>query len=166
MSVGLRPDDRDPEVPRWPAGRERRARAVIEALLAEPGEGGALRPPPADECDRIARAFALWVASGSPNVLSGFRLFLFVLEILPPFVTGRWARMTRLPLAERVAYLEAVEHARFGLLASLLVAVKLPIGALAYEEGEALRLTGFDREGIAVRRLPTRPAGSPPGGGR
>jgi hypothetical protein len=165
MSVGRSLDDRDPAPPRWPAGRRRRVRAVVEALLAERGEGGALVAPPAAECDRLVGEFVVWVAAGSANVLTGFRLFFWLLEALPPFVVGRLAPMTRLPLAERVAYLEALEGARLGLLASLLVAVKLPLYALAYEGGEALTLTGFDRHTIAARRLPVAPAGAPAGGG-
>ncbi|HEU4412070.1 MAG TPA: hypothetical protein VFS43_42910 [Polyangiaceae bacterium] len=165
MSVGLRPDDRDPPAPRWPEGRVRRARAVVEALLADRDARGALVAPPAAECDRLVGEFALWVASGSNNVLTGFRLFFVLLEILPPFVVGRLAPMTRLSLAERVAYFEALEGSRLGLLASLFVAVKLPLCALAYEGGDSLSLTGFDRTGIAVRRLPVAGAGATPAGG-
>lgn len=138
---------------------------MLEALLAERGEGGVTVAPPAAECERLVGAFALWVASGSDNVRTGFRLFLFLLEVLPPFVVGRASRMTRLPLAERVAYLEALETSRFGLLATLLVAVKLPLCALAYEGGEALARTGFDRRGLEARRLPIAAAGAARGGG-
>lgn len=153
VTAGLRPDDRDPVVRPWPARRERRARAVVEALLAERDGAGGVRPPPAAESARVVREFALWAASGTANVRAGFRLFFLALELLPPFIIGRAARMTRLPLAERVAYLEALERSPVGLLASLVVAVKLPLYALAYENGEALAATGFDRAGISARRL-------------
>lgn len=137
----------------------RRASAIVEALLAERDGSGALVAPSAAECERIVGELALWIASGSSNVLTGFRLFFVLLEVLPPFAVGRFARMTRLPLAERVDYLEALERSRVGLIASLFVAVKLPLCALAYEGGDSLSLTGFDRGGIAVRRLPVARAG-------
>jgi hypothetical protein len=60
--------------------------------------------------------------------------------------------MSRLPLERRVAYLEALESSRVGLLAMLLVAFKVPLSIPAFEEGDELASTGFDRPTTASRR--------------
>jgi hypothetical protein len=60
--------------------------------------------------------------------------------------------MSRLPLERRLAYLEALEASRIGWLSMLLVAVKVPLCIPAFEEGEELRSTGFDRESLSARR--------------
>jgi hypothetical protein len=67
--------------------------------------------------------------------------------------------MSRLPLGRRVAYLEALEGSRIGLLSMLLLAFKVPLCIPAFEEGEELLSTGFDRATTATRRrLPALPA--------
>ena len=60
-----------------------------------------------------------------------------------------------LSIDERVRYLEALEQSRIGLLSMLFVAFKVPLSLTAFEEGEELRMTGFNREStVARRRLP------------
>jgi hypothetical protein len=60
--------------------------------------------------------------------------------------------MSRLPLRARLAYLEALESSRVGLLSMLLVAFKVPLCIPAFEEGAELAMTGFDRASTAARR--------------
>ena len=110
--------------------------------------------------------FARWMddalGRASSDLRRGFVLLSLLMEWLPLFLVGAPSRMSRLPLARRVAYLEALETSRFGLLAMLLVAFKVPLSIPAFEQGEELASTGFDRpDTVARRRLPTlgaRPA--------
>lgn len=60
--------------------------------------------------------------------------------------------MTSLSLADRVRYLSALEASRSGLLAMLFLAFKVPMGIVAFEEGDELRSTGFDRPSTTARR--------------
>ena len=63
--------------------------------------------------------------------------------------------MSRLALAPRVDYLEALEGHRFAPLTMLLVATKVPMLIAAFESGDALRITGYDRPTtFSRRRLP------------
>lgn len=79
-------------------------------------------------------------------------MLVLLLQMLPLFVIGAPRRMTSLSLADRVRYLEALETSRFGLLSMLLLAFKVPMSIAAFEEGEELRSTGFDRPSTASRR--------------
>jgi hypothetical protein len=74
------------------------------------------------------------------------------LQLLPLFVIGAPRRMTSLSLADRVRFLSALEASRFGLLTMLVVAFKVPMGMVAFEEGDELRSIGFDRPSTAARR--------------
>jgi hypothetical protein len=65
---------------------------------------------------------------------------------------GELSRASRLPLARRLAYLHGLEHAKQALLAALFVGFKLPITLLAFELGDELRSTGFDRATISAPR--------------
>ncbi|MGK3995744.1 hypothetical protein [Sorangium sp. So ce1024] len=140
------------------------ARSAAEAMLCDEDERGEIVPPGAGVCERAVAALDLSLGQASPETRRGFALLAVCLEILPPFVIGAFSRMSRLPLRRRLAYLEALESSRFGLLAMLLLAFKVPLCIPAFEEGEELALTGIDRASTAARRrLPALPpaAGAP-----
>jgi hypothetical protein len=154
---------------------ERVARAAIEAMLADEDEAGQLVPPPAHTCDRAVAWLSRATGHTSGGLRVGFNLLTVILQMLPLFVIGAPRRMTSLSLADRVRYLAALETSRFGLLTMLLVAFKVPMGMVAFEEGDELRSTGFDRPSTTSRRRlvwiqePAAPgiaasAGAPDGG--
>jgi hypothetical protein len=126
------------------AGR-RIALAAAEALLSDRDEHGRLVAPAPAACQRVADEFGLAIGACSANLRRGVGALLGLVELLPPLVVRRPARMSRLPLPERVGYLQALEDSRLGVLAMLLVGVKIPMAISAFEEGDALRMTGFDR---------------------
>ncbi|XYI00830.1 hypothetical protein ACMHYB_14135 [Sorangium sp. So ce1128] len=139
--------------------------AAAEAMLCDEDERGEIVPPGAGVCERAVAALDLSLGQASPETRRGFALLAACLDLLPPFVIGAFGRMSRLPLGRRLAYLEALESSRSGLLAMLLLAFKVPLCIPAFEEGTELALTGLDRESTtARRRLPAlRPAaGAPP----
>lgn len=99
------------------------------------------------------------VGATSAQVRLGTRVLLTLLEWLPIVVLGTFRPMTRLPLAERVRYLEGLEHHPRALLTMLLIATKVPMLMSAFERGAPLAETGFDRPSTAARRrLPVGPA--------
>ena len=142
-------------------GKRRALAAMAEALLADEDDAGALVPPAAATVERVVASVDDWIGSTSATLPFGFSVLILVVELLLPlFVVGRLSRMSRLPLAERIAYLERLEGMNVGLIATTLVALKLPLLMVAYEEGDELALTGFDRPTISARRsLPVLPRG-------
>ena len=141
----------------WPDGglapwARRVCTAAAEAFLADEDEDGTLVPGGAELCERAVAAFDHAVGRSSSDLRRGFAVLAFALEVLPVFLIGEPSRMTRLPLARRIAYLEALEASRIGLLSMLFVAFKLPLLIPAFEEGEELELTGFDRPSTVARR--------------
>jgi hypothetical protein len=156
--VGLRPDDRDPGGAPWPGFLHRIIQAYVEAMVCDEDADGALLPPPRELLERVSRELDLWARSASPSVRFGLGCLLVLVEMLPPFYLRKASRMSRLPLSQRIDFLERLERARHGLLATAFVGLKIPLVALTYELGEHLAHTGFDREGLAGRRrLPTLP---------
>jgi hypothetical protein len=126
--------------------------AAAETLLCDEDERGELVAPRPEVCDRAVAALDHSVGRSSADLRRGFSVLAFLLEWLPLFVIGAPGRMSRLPLERRLAYLEALESSRIGLLSMLLVAFKVPLCIPAFEEGEELRMTGFDRESTTSRR--------------
>jgi hypothetical protein len=126
--------------------------ALAEALFATEDENGLLPAPPR-LADRITDEFDLLIGAGSADLRRGYRVVAWLIEWLPIVVLGVFSRASRLPLARRLAYLDGLEHAKIGLLATLLVAFKLPLTFIAYEQAPELHGTGFDRETIATPRL-------------
>ncbi|MBM4373832.1 MAG: hypothetical protein FJ095_02015 [Deltaproteobacteria bacterium] len=138
----------------------RAASAAIEAMLTD--HAGELAPPAADWVERVVRAYDLSIGACSLQVRLGVRVLVALLEWLPLIVLGEASRMSRLSLERRIAYLEALEAHPFAPLTMLLVATKVPMLVPAFESGEALRLTGYDRETTASRRkLPLAKGPSP-----
>jgi hypothetical protein len=106
----------------------------------------------------VVNEFALTIGHCSGTMKLGMNGLLGLIELLPPLVIRRWRRMSRLPLADRIAFLQALEEGEHGLLTMLLVGIKIPMSIYAFERGEGLRQTGFDRPSTAstarARRAP------------
>ncbi|MDI1448821.1 hypothetical protein [Polyangium sp. 6x1] len=141
----------------WPAqGLSPRARRVVfayaEAMYADEDEQGAIVPASPAICERATSWLDHSVGRASGDLRRGFAVLTWLLEMMPLFVIGAFSRMSRLPIARRVGYLEALERSRFGLFAILLVAFKVPTSVAVFEEGEELASTGFDRPSTTARR--------------
>jgi hypothetical protein len=135
--------------------QRRLASAVVEALLADEDARGELVPGSPEACERGVGWLDASLGGSSSDLRRGFLVLSLLMEWLPLFVIGAPSRMSRLPLARRITYLEALESSRVGLLAMLLVAFKVPMCIAAFEEGDELASTGYDRPDIrARRRLP------------
>jgi hypothetical protein len=130
------------------------ARAAAEAFLCDRDAGGQLRPPAEAWLASVVAQYGIAVGHTSGTIRVGMAVILTLVEWLPLFLIGRWSRFSRLTLRERVHYLERLESHPRGLIASLAIAVKVPVLISAFEEGEALAMTGFDRPSIiSPRRL-------------
>jgi hypothetical protein len=131
--------------------RRRSIAALAEALFSSETPEGLVPAPPA-LAERVADEFDLLVGAGSSDLHRGFRLLAFLVEWLPIFVLGEASRASRLSLARRLAYLHRLEHAKIALVATLFVAFKLPLTMIAFEVGDELGSTGFDRATISTAR--------------
>jgi hypothetical protein len=145
----------------WPVrGLSERSRrvafAAAQAILCDHDGRGALVPAGDALCRRAVAAFDLTVGRASPEVRRAFGALTLFLDLLPLFVVGSFARMSRLPLARRLAYFEALEQSSVGLLSMLFVAFKVPLCMPAFEEPPELHETGFDRPTTIARRLRAR----------
>jgi hypothetical protein len=149
--------------PGFSARTRRVALAFTEALLADEDERGELVPGRPELCADAVANLDDGVGRSSADLRRGFGVLAFLMEWLPLLVILAPSRMSRLPLGRRLAYLEALEASRIGWLSMLLVAFKVPLCIPAFEEGEELASTGFDRPStVARRRLPVaRPAVQP-----
>ncbi len=148
--AGARLDWKRPGLSAW---QRRVTLAFTEALLADEDEAGALIPGDPAACERAARWMDDSLGRSSADLRRGFVVLSLAMEWLPLFLIGAPSRMSRLPLARRVAYLEALEASRAGLVAMLLVAFKVPLSIPAFEDGGELASTGYDRPTLAARRL-------------
>lgn len=128
------------------------ARAVAEALLADEDERGTLVAPSDAALDHCVDTLDTWLGHASPELAKGFVALSLAMEALPLAVIGKPARCTRLALADRVHYLEALEGHRSGLFAMLAVAFKVPLCVPIFEQADGLAETGFDRPTLAHRR--------------
>lgn len=127
-------------------------RALVEALFSDEDPDHGLAPARPELAERVVDEFDLFVGAGSTYLRRGFVLLVFAIEWLPFFAIGAFSRASRLPLARRMAYLQALEHSKIGLLTMLFVGLKLPLTMLAFETGQELRMTGFDRPSLGSRR--------------
>ena len=125
------------------------AMAAAEAILADLDSAGRLTGADPARCREVVDEFSLTIGHCSGTMRLGMNGLLGLIELLPAVVVRRLRRMSRLPLADRIAYLQALEEGRHGLLTMLLVGVKVPMSIYAFERGEALRQTGFDRPSTA-----------------
>ncbi len=143
-------------LPRW--GR-RITFSLAEALLADEDDAGVIEPAPPALAERAVEWLDRSIGRGSATLRVGFTVLALLVELLPLVVLGTPRRMSRLPIARRVAYLEALEASRLGLLTMIAVAFKVPLVLAAFEAPEELRSIGYDRGDITARRLPKAPRG-------
>ena len=144
--------DREHRRPGFDAKGRRIVRAFCEAMLSDEDERGKLVAPSASLVDRVLDEYDRMLGAGSLTVRNGMRALTRIVNRLPLVVLGTTTPMTELTLPERVVYLDALENARVGLMATALVALKLPVTMLAYEQGELLASLGFERESIPTPR--------------
>lgn len=135
-----------------PWGR-RVVRAVCEALFADEDDEGRLVPGSAAACDRAVAWLDDALGRGSTDLRRGFFVLTIAMELAPLFVIGALSRASRLSLADRVRYLSGLENSSIGWLSLLLVAFKVPLSIPAFEEGDELSSTGFDRPSTTSRRV-------------
>jgi len=146
--------------------RQRRiVAALVEALFSSESDAGLAAAPP-ELAERVTGEFDLFIGAGSPDLHRGYRLLVWLIEWLPIVILGAVSRASRLPLARRLAYLDRLEHAKIGLLATLLIAFKIPLTMLVFELGDELRGTGFDRDTVATPRIFALRAASAEQGGK
>jgi hypothetical protein len=126
--------------------------AFVEAGLADEDARGDLVPGSAEACARATSWMDQALAGGSPDLRRGFFVLFILMEWLPVVLIGTVSRMSRLPLGRRITYLESLERSRFSLFTVLFVAFKVPLGIPAFEEGDELASTGFDRPDTSARR--------------
>jgi hypothetical protein len=149
--VGVAVKNRDWGRRAFSPARRRAIAAVAEALFSNETVEG-LAPAPAALAERVADEFDLLVGAGSTDLHRGFRALAFLVEWLPLFILGQFSRASRLPLARRLAYLHHLEHSKIALIATLFVGFKLPLTMIAFEVGDELGSTGFDRATISTPR--------------
>lgn len=127
-----------------PSGR-RVVRAVCEALLCDADARGRLVPPPAVLVEDVVERFDAQLGAGSLELRSGFKMLCKLMDRAPLVILGSLQRTTELTLQERVAFLELMENAKVGLVATALVAMKVPLSMHAYESGALYAATGCTR---------------------
>lgn len=135
-----------------PRPLRRIAQAAAEGFLSDRDGSDGLAPPDAARCRSVVDDFSRTIGAASLPVRWGIGGLLLAVEVLPVAVVRRLRRMSRLPLADRVRYLKALEEHDRGLLATLLVGLKIPMTLSAFERGEGLRMTGFDRASVSATR--------------
>lgn len=141
----------------WPNhGLSRRARRIVhayaEAMFADEDDRGEIVPATPEVCERAVSWLDHSVGRASSDLRRGFNVLAWLLELGPIIVIRAFSRMSRLPVARRIHYLETLEKSRIGLFAMLLLAFKVPMGIAVFEEGEELASTGFDRPSTTARR--------------
>jgi len=115
-------------------------RSLGEALFTDPEQTDAPRDRfdwMVDDCDDM-------VAHASDQLRHTLRLSLVLLELLPLFVIGRFARMTSLPLEERERFLATLESSRLPYVALLVVGLKSILSLVYFEHPYALAMMGYD----------------------
>ncbi len=149
-----RPDASDRDWGRRALGpRARRvASSLVEGVLADTDDSGRIVPAAPELTQRTVEGIDLMIGAASPQAQRVWRVGLLLLEWLPIVYVGALRRMSRLPIARRVLYLERVERTRFGLLSALLAGLKVSICVHGYEDNPELAATGFDRGDLAAPR--------------
>ena len=117
------------------AGRQtlRGLRAISEALFAT-----AQSPPPSTRLDWLDGEIEDFLARRARTVRWSFALLVFVVSVLAPVLVGRFCRLHRLHLPERIAALTAMER-RFG---EPLIGLKALLCVLYYEHADSRREIG------------------------
>lgn len=143
-------------------GLTRRARAVArataEAALADrSSDANALVAPDGAWLDRIVDEYDAALGQASRPIRMGVNALLVAFDYFAVPLCGRLAPMRRRSMAERLDYLERVENHAVGAVTMAWIAIKVPLLVSAFEEGEPLAATGYDRPSTASRRLPIHP---------
>ncbi|MBI5536786.1 MAG: hypothetical protein HY898_28960 [Deltaproteobacteria bacterium] len=144
--------DHGPERRGLRPAQRRIVRAIAQALLSDADERGLPIPPDDLWLDEVVDDFDKMIGAGSPDIRRGFFALTMLMERMPVVMMGSVRGASKLSLADRIVLLEALENSRMGLLATLMVAFKIPITMIAYDQGEALAMTGFDRPTLASLR--------------
>jgi len=127
-------------------------RAFCEALLSDENERGRVIAPAADLVDRVVENYDLLIGAGSVTLRAGIKGLVRVLNRLPAVVLGERVPMTELTLPERIVFLGALEDSRIGLMATAVIALKIPLSMIAYEQPEGLAWMRFERPSIQSPR--------------
>ena len=133
------------------------ARAAAEAVLAKAGRGDELVAPASGWVDRIVDDYDHTLGQASRPIRMGVNALLVGFDVLPVAVAGGLSPLRRRSLTDRLQFLERVENHRLGALTMAWIAIKVPLLMSAFEEGEPLAETGFDRPSTTSRRLPIHP---------
>jgi hypothetical protein len=161
-ATGAREHRLDPPLRGLPPWARGVACSLAEALLADEDDAGTIVAAPAELVDRAVTWLDRSVGRGSSTLRLGFAALAALVELLPLLVIGAPSRMSRLPIARRVAYLEALEASRLGLFTMIAVAFKVPLVLAAFEAPQELAAIGYDRGDVSARRLPLAPRGGAP----
>lgn len=133
------------------------ARATAEAVLAKSGTEKQLVPPASAWLDRIVDDYDQALGEASRPIRMGVNALLMGFDRLPLVVVGGLSPFRKRSLADRLGFLERVENHRIGAVTMAWIAIKVPVLMSAFEEGEPLAETGYDRPTAASRRLPLHP---------
>jgi hypothetical protein len=140
---------RDFERKTFGPGQRRTIHALAEALFTDP-----------EDPDPHADAHLAWVVEDADKLLShgstqlrvGMHATLVLLEVLPLFVIGRFARCSSLPREDRVRYLQQLEAARITQLALLVVLWKTLLTIVWFEHPDMAPQLGHDHVHTRFRR--------------
>jgi hypothetical protein len=105
--------------------------------------------PPVAQTD-AAFFFDRWMAASPRANAAGMRVVLHVIELMP-LLMGFGARLRRLPVPERVRYLEAVEHNPNPRVRQLTKLVKGAAFLSYYGDGAVMRRLGYDADANVAR---------------
>jgi hypothetical protein len=124
-------------------------RALGEALFVDPDREDA----PPDRFDWMVEDCDDMIAHASDQLRYALCFSLVVLELLPLFAIGRFARMSSLPLEERERYLARLESSRLPYVALLLVGLKSVLSFVYFEHPYEMAKMGYDGRHVAHLRV-------------
>jgi len=105
--------------------------------------------PPVAQTDS-AFFFDRWMAASPTVNARGMRMLLYVFELMP-LLMGYGARLRRLPVAERVRYLRAIEHSTNPHVRQLTKLIKGAAFLAYYGDERVMRLVGYDPDAVLKR---------------
>ena len=128
------------------------AEAVCEALLSDRDDVGGYLPPTASTVTDATVQLDRFLTATTTRTRLAFRGILHVIQVSPTALLHTTQRFTALTLRERIDALTRAEHSQTGWLAIALMGLKVPLTMAAYEQGNNLALTGFERHEITTPR--------------
>lgn len=105
--------------------------------------------PPVHATD-AAYFFDRWMAASPRGNAIGMRALLYVVEVLP-LLLGHGARLRRLPVADRVRFVDRVEHMPAARVRQLAKLVKGAAFLSYYGDDEIMRRVGYDAAANVAR---------------